>query len=122
MSELDSYQQTRGTQHKRPRPIYARYQQRCALKFTLPFEFDRNMTEGFPSGTVSAMHVNGRHNWLVIGEFPDDKACASAVLPAAAGGSLSDIETTAAMRAKDAHATFVSAGQATKTFWSAGRA
>jgi hypothetical protein len=41
----------------------------------------RNMTEGFPSGTVSAMHVNGRHNWLVIGEFPNDKVCASAVLP-----------------------------------------
>ena len=29
--------------------------------------------------------------WLVIGEFPDDKACASAILAAAAGGSLSDI-------------------------------
>ena len=57
----------------------------------------------------------GRHDWLVIGEFPDDKACASAVLPAAAGGSLSDIETTAAMTAKDAHATFVSAGKAAKS-------
>ena len=64
----------------------------------------------------------GRHDWLVIGEFPDDKACASAVLPAAAGGSLSDIETTAAMTAKDAHATFVSAGKAAKAFRSAGRA
>ena len=40
----------------------------------------------------------GRHDWLVIGEFPDDKACASAVLAAAAGGSLSDIETTPAIR------------------------
>ena len=37
---------------------------------------------------------------------PDDKACASAVLAAAAGGSLSDVETTPAMTAKDAHATF----------------
>jgi uncharacterized protein with GYD domain len=64
----------------------------------------------------------GRHDWLVIGEFPDDKACASAVLAAAAGGSLSDIETTPAMTAKDAHATFVSAGKAAKTFRSAGRA
>ena len=59
---------------------------------------------------------------LVIGEFPDDKACASAILAAAAGGSLSDIETTLAMTAKDAHATFVSAGKAAKTFRSAGRA
>jgi uncharacterized protein with GYD domain len=64
----------------------------------------------------------GRHDWLVIGEFPDDKACASAVLAAAAGGSLSDIETTPAMTATDAHATFVSAGKAAKTFRSAGRA
>src|SRR4249919_2767574 len=63
----------------------------------------------------------GRHDWLVIGEFPDDKACASAILAAAAGGSLSDIETTLAMTAKDAHATFVSAGKAAKTFRSAGR-
>jgi GYD domain-containing protein len=64
----------------------------------------------------------GHHDWLVIGEFPDDKAAASAVLAAAAGGSLSDIETTPAMTAKDAHATFVSAGKAAKGFRSAGRA
>ena len=64
----------------------------------------------------------GHHDWLVIGEFPDEKACASAVLAAAAGGSLSDIETTPAMTAKDAHATFVSAGTAAKDFRSAGRA
>jgi uncharacterized protein with GYD domain len=44
----------------------------------------------------------GRHDWLVIGEFPDEKAAASAVLAAAAGGSLSDVETTVAMTAKDA--------------------
>jgi uncharacterized protein with GYD domain len=64
----------------------------------------------------------GRHDWLVIGEFPDDKAAASAVLAAAAGGSLSDVETTPAMTAEDAHATFVSAAKAAKTFRSAGRA
>jgi uncharacterized protein with GYD domain len=64
----------------------------------------------------------GHYDWLVIGEFPDDKAAASAVLAAAAGGSLSDVETTPAMTAKDAHATFVSAGKAAKTFRSAGRA
>jgi len=63
----------------------------------------------------------GRHDWLVIGEFPDAKAAASAVLAAAAGGSLSDVETTAAMTAKEAAATFEAAGKAAKSFRSAGR-
>jgi uncharacterized protein with GYD domain len=36
----------------------------------------------------------GHHDWLVIAEFPDEKAAASAILAAAAGGSLSEIETT----------------------------
>ena len=64
----------------------------------------------------------GHHDWVSIAEFPDDKPAASAILAAAAGGSLTDIETTPAMTAKDAHATFVSAGKAAKTFRSAGRA
>jgi uncharacterized protein with GYD domain len=63
----------------------------------------------------------GRYDWLVIGEFPDEKAAASAVLAAAAGGSLSDVETTIAMTAKDAANTFESAGKAAKAFRSAGR-
>ena len=33
----------------------------------------------------------GHHDWLAIGEFPNEKAAASAILAAAAGGSLSDI-------------------------------
>ena len=57
----------------------------------------------------------GPHDWLVIGEFPDNKAAVSAI-----GGSLSDIETTVAMTA-DARATFEAAGKATRTFRSAGR-
>ena len=61
------------------------------------------------------------HDWMAIGEFPDEKAAASAILAAAAGGSLSDIETTVAMTAKEAHATFVSAAKAAKDFRSAGR-
>ena len=64
----------------------------------------------------------GRHDWLVIGEFPDEKAAASAMLAAAAGGSLSDIETTVAMTAKDAAATFEAAGKAAAGFRSAGHA
>jgi uncharacterized protein with GYD domain len=63
----------------------------------------------------------GHHDWLVIGEFPDEKAAASAMLAAAGGGSLSDVETTIAMTAKDAFATFESAAKAAKDFRSAGR-
>jgi uncharacterized protein with GYD domain len=63
----------------------------------------------------------GRHDWMAIGEFPDEKAAASAMLAAAAGGSLSDIETAIAMTAKDAQATFDAAGRVAKDFRSAGR-
>jgi uncharacterized protein with GYD domain len=63
----------------------------------------------------------GPQDWMVIGEFPNDKAAASAVLAAAAGGSLTDIETTVAMTAKEAQATFEMAGKAARGFRSAGR-
>ena len=63
----------------------------------------------------------GHHDWLAIGEFPDQKAAASAVLAAAGGGSLSDVETTIAMTAKEAFATFESAAKAARAFRSAGR-
>jgi uncharacterized protein with GYD domain len=63
----------------------------------------------------------GHYDWLAIGEFPNEKAAASAVLAAAAGGSLSEIETIVAMTAKDAAATFESAGKVAKEFRSAGR-
>jgi uncharacterized protein with GYD domain len=62
----------------------------------------------------------GRHDWLAIGELPNERAAASAILAAAAGGS-SDIETTVAMTAEDAAATFGSAGKAARDFRSAGR-
>jgi uncharacterized protein with GYD domain len=63
----------------------------------------------------------GEYDWLVIGEFPDEKAAASTILAAAAGGSLAHIETTVAMTAKDAVATFGNAGKMAKEFRSAGR-
>src|SRR6516165_801999 len=69
----------------------------------------------------SSRGIFGHHDWLAIGEFPDAKAAASAVLAAAGGGSLSDVETTLAMTAKDAFATFESAAKAAKAFRSAGR-
>jgi hypothetical protein len=46
---------------------------------------------------------------------------ASAILAAAGGGSLADIETTVAMSAEDAKATFEPAGNAARDFRSAGR-
>lgn len=52
----------------------------------------------------------GPHDWLVIGEFPDNKAASSA-----------NIETTVAMSAEDAKATFEAAGNAARDFRSAGR-
>ena len=58
----------------------------------------------------------GRHDWLVISECPDERAAASALLAAAAGGSLVEIETTVAMTAKDAATTFASAGNAARNF------
>jgi uncharacterized protein with GYD domain len=63
----------------------------------------------------------GHHDWLVIGEFPDNKAAAVAVLAAAGGGSLSDVETTVAMTADEARATFDAAGKAARSFRSAGQ-
>ena len=63
----------------------------------------------------------GHHDWMAIGEFPDERTAATAILAAAAGGSLSDIETTVAMTAKDAHTMFEAAGKASKVFRSAGR-
>jgi uncharacterized protein with GYD domain len=36
----------------------------------------------------------GHYDWLVIGEFPNEKAAASAMLAAAGGGSLSDVEVS----------------------------
>ena len=63
----------------------------------------------------------GHHDRMAIGEFPDEKVAATAILAAAAGGSLSDIETTVAMTAEDAHTMFEAAGKAAKDFRSSGR-
>jgi uncharacterized protein with GYD domain len=73
-------------------------------------------------GNLVAWYLTfGHHDWMAIGEFPNEKAAASAILAAAAGGSLSGIETTVAMTSKEAHATFEAAGKAAKEFRSAGR-
>ena len=64
----------------------------------------------------------GHHDWLAIGEFPDDKAAASAILAAAAGGSLTDIETTLGDDGKGCSRHFPIRGKGSKAFRSAGRA
>jgi uncharacterized protein with GYD domain len=63
----------------------------------------------------------GHHDWMAIGEFPDEKAAAAAILAAADGGSPANPETTIATTAKEAHATFEAASKAAKDFRSAGR-
>ena len=63
----------------------------------------------------------GPHDWLVIANSPTTKKGSLCHTAAAGGGSLSDIETTVAMTADDARATFEAAGKAAKTFRSAGR-
>jgi len=80
-----------------------------------------NLFKGVGGKLIGWYLTFGHHDWMAIGEFPNEKAAASAILAAAAGGSLSDIETTVAMTSKDAHATFESAGKAAKAFRSAGR-
>ncbi len=76
-------------------------------------------TRGFAASEDASVAVCVRPGTEL--SFPDEKAAASAVLAAAAGGSLFDVETTVAMTAKDAANTFESAGKAAKAFRSAGR-
>jgi uncharacterized protein with GYD domain len=64
----------------------------------------------------------GPYDWLIIAEAPDEPTMISAVLAAAAGGSLSDITTTVALTASDTAKAFQRAGELTLKFRSAGRA
>src|SRR4051794_14598402 len=63
----------------------------------------------------------GPYDWLIIAEAPDEPTMISAVLVAAAGGSLSDITTTVALTASDTTKAFQRAGELTLKFRSAGR-
>jgi uncharacterized protein with GYD domain len=127
-SNIHSFKQNRTFHRRDAMPIYisrGRFTSN-AIKGMLdkPENREEAVADLFKSvgGKLIAWYLTfGRHDWLAIGEFPDEKAAASAVLAAAAGGSLSDTETTIAMTAKDAAATFKSAGQTAKNFRSAGR-
>ena len=94
-------------------------QERCRANLHLAWSV--HVRESVGGRLIGWYLTFGHHDWLAIGEFPDEKAAASAVLAAAAGGSLSDVETTVAMTAKDAATTFESAGKAARDFRSAGR-
>ena len=58
----------------------------------------------------------GPYDWLIIAEAPDEPTMISAVLAAAAGGSLSDITTTVALTASDTAKAFQRAGELTLKF------
>ena len=58
----------------------------------------------------------GSYDWLIIAEAPDEPTMISAVLAAAAGGSLSDITTTMALTASDTAKAFQRAGELTLKF------
>src|SRR5215813_12514843 len=62
----------------------------------------------------------GRYDWLMVAEAPNERTLVSAVLAAAAGGSLSDITTTVALSAEDTVKAFGQAGELAKRFRSAG--
>src|SRR4029453_19084768 len=63
----------------------------------------------------------GPYVWLIIAEAACEPTMISAVLPAGAGGSLSDITTTVALTASDTTKAFQRAGELTLKFRSAGR-
>ena len=95
---------------------------RCASQWQWPSFVQPTQRVVSVGGRLIGWYLTfGHHDWMAIGEFPDEKAAASAILAAAGGGSLSDIETTVAMSAQDAHATFQAAAKAAKDFRSAGR-
>jgi uncharacterized protein with GYD domain len=63
----------------------------------------------------------GEFDWLLVGEFPNEKAAAAAILVAMAGGSVCNVQTTVAMTSKEAMEAFSGAATVANSFKSAGR-
>ena len=63
----------------------------------------------------------GEFDWLLIAEFPNEKAASSGMLIAMAGGSVCNVQTTVAMTSKQAMEAFGEAAAAAKSFKSAGK-
>lgn len=63
----------------------------------------------------------GDYDFMVVSEFDDPQALTSALITAAAGGSVAGTRTTVGMNWSDAKAAFGGAGKLAKSFRSAGR-
>ena len=87
-----------------------------------PFRGGGGVIRGRRWSTHQLGSTLGPYDWLIIAEAPDAPTTISAVLAAAAGGSLSDITTTVALTASDTTKAFQRAGELTLKFRSAGRA
>src|SRR5258705_13835790 len=87
-----------------------------------PFEAVSELFAAAGARLISSYLTLGPYDWLIIAEAPDEPTMISAVLAAAAGGSLSDITTTVALTASDTTKAFQRAGELTLKFRSAGRA
>jgi uncharacterized protein with GYD domain len=76
-------------------------------------------------GKLLAYYVTlGEFDWLLISEFPNEKALSSissAMLAAAAGGGITNAQTTVAMTSKQAMDAFREASGVAASFKSAGR-
>jgi len=61
----------------------------------------------------------GEFDWLLIAEFPNEKAASSGILVAMAGGSVCSVQTTVAMTSRQAMEAFSEAAAVAKSFKSA---
>ncbi len=114
----------RGDQHDDlhfSRSLHARGHQGDVCEAGGPFRGGRGVVRG-RRWLISWYLTLGPYDWLIIAEAPDEPTMISAVLAAAAGGSLSDITTTVALTASDTTKAFQRAGELTLKFRSAGRA
>ena len=84
------------------------------LRLMLTFEGDPGSADYLFDEWPEGLALHGTHSKAYHSGFRPS-------WPAAAGGSLCDVETTIAMTAKDAATTFEAAGKAAKDFRSAGR-
>ena len=115
----------RGDQHDDlhfSRSLHARGHQGDVCEAGGPFRGGPELFAAAGGRLISWYLTLGPYDWLIIAEAPDEPTMISAVLAAAAGGSLSDITTTVALTASDTTKAFQRAGELTLKFRSAGRA
>jgi uncharacterized protein with GYD domain len=89
-----------------------------------PEDRERSIASAFEKlgGKLLCYYVTlGEFDWLLVGEFPNEKAAAAAILFAMAGGSVCNVQTTVAMTSKEAMEAFSGAATVANSFKSAGR-